>query len=91
MKRLEKVTPFIVMDIVKKANQIKDAVHFEVGQPDINPSENAIKKFHDAIDIKQFPYTESFGIYELREKISAHYKKMYSVDIKPERILNAFL
>ncbi len=87
MKRLEKVSPFIVMDIVKKANKIKDAVHFEVGQPDINPSKHAIEKFHEAIDSKQFPYTESFGIYELREKIAAHYKKMYSLDINPNRIL----
>ena len=87
MKRLEKVSPFIVMDIMKKANQVKDAIHFEVGQPDISPSEKVIEKLHEAIDVKQFPYTESFGLYELREKISKHYKKMYSIDISPDRIM----
>jgi aspartate/methionine/tyrosine aminotransferase len=87
MKRLENVSPFIVMDIMKKANQIKNSIHFEVGQPDINPSENVIKKLHEAVDTKQFPYTESFGIYELRKKISEHYKKMYNYDLNPERVL----
>lgn len=87
MKRLENVTPFLVMDIVKKANLIENAIHFEVGQPDINPSENVIDHMRQAIDTKQFPYTESLGIYELRKKIADHYKKTYKVDISPDRIV----
>ena len=87
MKRLEHVTPFIVMDILKKANQIENAIHFEVGQPDISPSENVIKEMYKALDNKQFPYSEALGILPLRQKIADHYKKMYNVNVSPERIV----
>ncbi len=87
MERLENVSPFIVMDIVKKANQIENAIHFEVGQPDINPSEKVISKMIDAVEERQFPYTESLGLVKLREKIAEHYKKTYSVEISANRIM----
>jgi len=87
MKRTENLTPFIVMDIVKKASAIKDCVHFEVGQPDISPSKGVLDSMRDAVDAGQFPYTESLGILPLREKISGFYKHHYGVDVDPERIM----
>ncbi|AEI14835.1 Aspartate transaminase [Flexistipes sinusarabici DSM 4947] len=87
MDRLADVTPFIVMDIVKKANQMDDAIHFEVGQPDIKPSEKVIKAMGEAVYKGNFPYTESMGILPLRQKISDHYKRKYGIDVSPERIL----
>ncbi|MEC9493197.1 pyridoxal phosphate-dependent aminotransferase [Flexistipes sp.] len=87
MDRLADVTPFIVMDIVKKANQMDDAIHFEVGQPDIKPSEKVIKAMGEAVYKGEFPYTESMGILPLRQKISDHYKRKYGIDVEPERIL----
>ncbi len=87
MNRLKNVSSFIVMDILKKANCIKDAIHFEVGQPDISPSENVISYMQNAIEERQFPYTESLGIYALRKKISEHYKKTYNINIDPNRII----
>jgi len=29
------VKPFIVMDIVKKARELEDVIHLEVGEPDL--------------------------------------------------------
>lgn len=87
MKRTENLTPFIVMDIMKKALEYEDCIHFEVGQPDICPSEGVLSSMKEALDIGQFPYTEAKGLRQLREKISEYYKKIYGVDVNPDRIL----
>ena len=87
MSRLEKVTPFIVMDIVSKAAKIENAVHFEVGQPDINPPEKVIRAMQEALEKRQFPYTDSKGVFELRSKISGFYKDKYGLSVDPERIV----
>ncbi|PLX67857.1 MAG: aminotransferase [Denitrovibrio sp.] len=87
MKRTENLTPFIVMDIVKRASAIEDCIHFEVGQPDISPSSGVLDSMRSAVDAGQFPYTESLGILPLREKISEFYQKHYGVDVDPSRIM----
>jgi len=79
--------PFIVMDIVKAAQKYPNAIHLEIGEPDILPSPKVIESANKAILNNKFFYTESKGLYELREKISLHYKKFYQVDINPERII----
>ncbi|RUM49851.1 MAG: pyridoxal phosphate-dependent aminotransferase, partial [Hydrogenothermus sp.] len=38
MDRLAKVSPFIVMDIVREASKYEDTIHFEIGEPDLQPS-----------------------------------------------------
>ncbi|PLX71358.1 MAG: aminotransferase [Denitrovibrio sp.] len=87
MKRTEKMTPFIVMDIMKKSLEYEDCIHFEVGQPDICPSDGVLNAMKKALDVGQFPYTEAKGIRQLRENISGFYKNFYSVDVDPDRIL----
>jgi aspartate/methionine/tyrosine aminotransferase len=79
--------PFIVMDIVKKAQKYPNAIHLEIGEPDILPSPKVIEASQKAISNNKFFYTESKGLYELREKISLHYKKFYNVDVNPDRII----
>ncbi len=86
MGKLDKVKPFIVMDIVKQANQYPDTIHFEIGEPDLQPSPRVWEATEKAVKNKLNHYTESLGLYELREKISDFYKKKYSVNISPERI-----
>ncbi len=83
----EAMTSFMVMDIVREASRYPNAVHFEIGQPDLQPSPNVCEAFYQAITSHRFSYTESFGLYELREKISHHYLRTYNVKIAPERIL----
>ena len=87
MKRTENLTPFIVMDIMKKSLEYEDCIHFEVGQPDICPSEGVLSSMKSALDVGQFPYTEAKGIKKLRENISGFYKKYYSVDVDPDRVI----
>jgi aspartate/methionine/tyrosine aminotransferase len=80
------MTPFIVMDIVAKAAKIKDAIHFEVGQPDLSPSPKVKEALKRAVDANQFAYTPSNGLLELRQKIAQHYLKSYNVSVSPEQI-----
>lgn len=95
--RYKNISSFRVMDLVAKAKEYDNVIHFEVGQPDIEPSikvQNAIK---EAINNKAFGYTPTLGLKELRVKIAKHYKRDYNLDINPDNILvtpgtsNAFL
>lgn len=85
--RMKDITPFIVMDLVKGAQDYDDTIHFEIGQPDIPPSPKVIEAMKKAVDDGMFSYTESLGLLALREKISANYLSTYGVKVDPSRIL----
>ncbi len=85
MKRLEKITPFIVMDMLKKARSIPDVSHFEIGEPDMPPSPKVMEAMLNTNN--KIGYTESLGLYSLREKIAAYYYERYKVDISPTRVV----
>lgn len=84
--RCEKMSSFIVMDIVKEAEKFEDCIHFEIGQPDLPPSPKVKNALHVSIDNNKFSYTQSHGLVELREKIVLHYAKTYGVTIEKEQI-----
>jgi aspartate/methionine/tyrosine aminotransferase len=79
--------PFIVMDIVKKAQKYEDVIHLEIGEPDILPSPKIKKSALKAVEQNKFFYTESKGLKKLREKIANHYKYFYNVNVNPENII----
>ena len=85
--RYENMTSFIVMDIVKEAQKYPNAIHFEIGQPDLAPSPKVKEALHEAINDNCFSYTESMGLLALRVKIKEHYKKTYNVKINENQIL----
>jgi len=79
--------PFIVMDIVKEAQNLKDVVHLEIGEPDLLPTPKVKESSIKAINENRFFYTESKGLKELREKIANHYKMFYDVEVNPDNII----
>lgn len=85
--RDRQMSAFIVMDIVREAARYPDAVHFEIGQPDLPPAPAVKAALQQAVADNRFSYTESLGLPALREKISAHYLAEYGVQVAPERIL----
>lgn len=85
--RYKNMSSFIVMDIVRDALKYDDTIHFEIGQPDLNPSPKVKKSIKKAIDSDKFSYTESLGLLKLRKKIVKHYKKTYDVKIDPSQVL----
>lgn len=87
MRRTDNLTPFIVMDILKKASEIEGCIHFEVGQPDIAPSQGVLDAMRESLKEGQFPYTEAKGMLRLRGEIAGFYKKHYGADVDPERVI----
>lgn len=74
--RYEKMNSFIVMDIVKQAQKFEDTIHFEIGQPDLNPSNKVKESLQKALENNKFSYTESLGLLSLREKLLNITKKL---------------
>ena len=81
-RRASGTTPFMVMEILEKAQVMQksgeDVVHLEVGEPDFDTpaciKEAAIK----AIGEGKTKYTHSMGLPELREEISRYYKREFA-------------
>lgn len=87
MKRLESVTPFLVMDILKEAKEKEDVVHMEIGEPDLEPPPGVIHALEKAVKDRLFYYTPSLGIWELRERIAKHYYDRFGVEVSPSRVV----
>jgi aspartate/methionine/tyrosine aminotransferase len=68
MSRLDPVSPFLVMDVVRRARALPDAIHFEVGEPDFPLAPAVLEAIrHNA---GQMGYTESLGLPALRQRIA---------------------
>jgi len=77
----------MVMDILAKARMMPDAIHMEVGEPDLPPSERVMEAYVKAVKERRFHYTPASGLMELRERIAAYYDHKYGVSVSPERII----
>ena len=85
------IPPFIVMDMMRAANE-KEAVgqhiiHMEVGQPSTKAPSKVIAAAHNALDADRLGYTDAKGLPELRERISQHYQNRYKLDVPADRII----
>jgi aspartate/methionine/tyrosine aminotransferase len=90
VSRRGQVPPFIVMDVMRAANERAatgaDVLHLEVGQPSTPAPAGVIAAAQAALARDTLGYTESFGLPALRERIAAHYLSQYGVAVDPSRI-----
>lgn len=90
-RRAEEMPPFIVMEVLEKAQQMeaegKSIIHLEVGEPDFDTPPPVREAAIRAISSGDTHYTHSLGKIELREAIAAYYKSKYGVEVSPDRIL----
>jgi aspartate/methionine/tyrosine aminotransferase len=86
-KYIDRISPFIVMDILAKARTMSDVVHMEVGEPDISPSDKVNEAYVKAIKDRKYHYTPAKGLVTLRERISEYYFDKYGVSVSPDRIV----
>jgi aspartate/methionine/tyrosine aminotransferase len=90
-KKLEKIQPFHVMDLLAKAKQMqqdgRDIIHLEVGEPDFPTPEPIKQAGIKAINDSELFYTPSQGLMELRNEIAKYYKKSFSVTVDPKNIV----
>ncbi len=89
--RAQQLSPFIVMEVLEKAQamaaQGEDIIHLEIGEPDFNTPEPVKEAALRAIKENDTHYTHSLGKITLREEIARYYLKKYGVKISPEQII----
>ncbi len=92
-KKAKEIPPFIVMDVLEKAQELErmgeHVIHLEVGEPDFDTPECISEACYRAICEGKTHYTHSLGLIELREVIAEDYWKKYWVKVSPEQILIA--
>lgn len=85
-----RIAPFMVMDVMRAANARAaagyDVIHLEVGQPATGAPDPVIAAAKRSLDVAELGYTETFGLFELRERIAAFYGTRYGAEVSPARI-----
>ncbi|MEN6318757.1 MAG: pyridoxal phosphate-dependent aminotransferase [Syntrophaceae bacterium] len=90
-KRASEIHPFIVMDVLEKAQEMQrkgeNIIHLEVGEPDFDTPECIREACYRAIRNGETHYTHSLGLLELREAICEHYFNTYNVTVSPDQVI----
>lgn len=85
------VPPFIVMDVMRAANERAaaghDVLHLEVGQPSTGAPSKVIEAAKAALGSSVLGYTEALGIEPLRRRIAESYQGDYGVSVRPENVV----
>ena len=90
-RRAQAIRPFVVMDVVARAKQLAsegiDVVRLEIGDPDFATPEVITRAAEKAMEAGDTGYTQSAGLPDLRDAITAHYRSAYGVSVDPEDIV----
>ena len=85
------VPPFIVMDVLRAANEREatgaEIIHLEVGQPGTSAPEPVLAAARKALANEPIGYTDALGIAPLRQAIAAHYQAQYGLSVDPEEVV----
>ena len=85
------VPPFIVMDVLRAANEQAAAgeavFHLELGQPGTPAPAAILSAAKAALNDNVLGYTDTFGLPELRQKIAGHYNYQYGISVDPGRVV----
>jgi len=86
-----RVPPFIVMDVMRAANEREaaggDVLHLEVGQPGTPAPDGVLAAAREALDGHLIGYTDAMGLPSLRARIARHYAEWYDCDLDPRRVM----
>jgi aspartate/methionine/tyrosine aminotransferase len=89
--RAQQIKPFIVMDVLERANALEragvDVIHLEVGEPDFDTPQCVKDAVCQALEEGQTHYTHSLGAFELRQAISQYYLDTYDVIVDADQIV----
>ncbi|MEX6506595.1 pyridoxal phosphate-dependent aminotransferase [Jiella sp. M17.18] len=88
---LDRVKPSATIAVSQKARELKakgrDVIGLGAGEPDFDTPDNIKKAAIDAINRGETKYTPVSGIPELRQAISAKFKRENRLDYKPEQTI----
>ncbi len=91
-RRVRDVKPFLVMDVLEKAQAMERAgekvIHLEVGEPDFPAPKAVLEAAVEALQRGETHYTHSLGLWHLREALCTYYAETYGVtDLEPDQFL----
>lgn len=85
------IPPFIVMDVMRAANEREasggDVLHLEVGQPGTGAPAAVIEAVSKALPLDRMGYTDALGLPDLRRRIARHYAETYGIPTDPGRVV----
>ena len=85
------VPPFIVMDVLRAANEREAAgeevLHLEVGQPGTRAPAPVRAAAQAALETARIGYTDAMGLPSLRARIARNYDELYGVELDPRRVI----
>ncbi len=89
--RRARVDPFIVMDVLRVANELEAAgeevLHLEVGQPGTAAPAKILEAARAALTDDRLGYTDALGIPALRDGLARHYRDFYCLEVDAGRIV----
>jgi aspartate/methionine/tyrosine aminotransferase len=90
-QRAQEIAPFIVMDVLERANAMERAgthvIHLEVGEPDFDTPPCVKEAACRALEDGQTHYTHSLGNRDLREAICRYYFETYGASVHPDQVV----
>ncbi len=85
------VQPFLVMELLKRANALEAAgrsiVHMEAGQPSTAAPAAVRAAARAALESERLGYVEALGLPALRARIADHYRDRHELTLDPRRIV----
>jgi len=89
--KLDRISPFYVMELVKRAAALEaqgqDIVHMSIGEPDFTAIAPVQAAAEAALRAGKSRYTPAVGIPMLREAIAAFQSQRFGVAVDPARII----
>ena len=90
-KTTEAIKPFIVMEILERAQALeregRSIVHMEIGEPDFDTPPGIVEAGVSGMTGGHTHYTDSRGTHELREAIATWLSGRYGIDVTSDRVL----
>jgi aspartate/methionine/tyrosine aminotransferase len=90
-RRDQEITPFLVMDILERAQELErkgsQVIHLEIGEPDYDTPQVVKDAAYRAMAAGETQYTHSQGLMELRQALCRHYRDKYRVSVAPEQFI----
>ena len=81
---------FVVLaEVNKLLREGKDIISFCIGQPDFDTPRNIKDAAIKAINDGKTGYTDSTGVFEVRQVLADYFSKTRKVDVKPEHVVMA--
>ncbi len=88
--RNERITPFMVMELLARAqaleSQGRSIIHMEIGEPDFPTPGPVVEAGGRALARGKLGYTPAAGLPDLRQAIADHYDRRYGVAVPWERV-----